>query len=151
MCARGSCVFPAGAVNGRLQGFCLRRGAFFVVNQAPAPSSQFPVPIAILARRFFSYSPPFYHLPTLPPWSFFLPGRTTGTQHKDNHLNQSKVANMGTRGLLFVRFHGRYYVYYNHWDSYPEGLGDAIVQEIPEDPDEYRGMRNPILALLSGI
>lgn len=58
---------------------------------------------------------------------------------------------MGTRGLLFVRFHGRYYVYYNHWDSYPEGLGDAIVQEIPEDPDEYRGMRNPILALLSGI
>ncbi|KAK1149403.1 hypothetical protein N8T08_006626 [Aspergillus melleus] len=45
---------------------------------------------------------------------------------------------MGTRGLLFVRCRGRYFVYYNHFDSYPDGLGSAIVQEIPEDPDKYR-------------
>lgn len=46
---------------------------------------------------------------------------------------------MGTRGLLFVRCCGRYFTYYNRYDSYPEGLGDAIVKEIPEDPDKYRG------------
>ncbi|KAE8151854.1 hypothetical protein BDV25DRAFT_152064 [Aspergillus avenaceus] len=45
---------------------------------------------------------------------------------------------MGTRGLVFIRCRGRYFVYYNHFDSYPEGLGEAIVQEIPEDPEEYR-------------
>ncbi|PWY80609.1 F-box domain protein [Aspergillus heteromorphus CBS 117.55] len=33
---------------------------------------------------------------------------------------------MGTKGLYFVRCHGRYFVYYNQYDSYPEGLGDAI-------------------------
>ncbi|KAL4791253.1 hypothetical protein BDV19DRAFT_393233 [Aspergillus venezuelensis] len=45
---------------------------------------------------------------------------------------------MGTRGLLFVRYKGRYFVYYNHFDSYPEGLGEAIVATIPADPDKYQ-------------
>ncbi|KAJ0420131.1 hypothetical protein BJY00DRAFT_313347 [Aspergillus carlsbadensis] len=45
---------------------------------------------------------------------------------------------MGTRGLLFIRWKGRYYVYYNHYDSYPEGLGEAIVENIPVTPEEYQ-------------
>ncbi|KAF4164490.1 hypothetical protein CNMCM6936_009072 [Aspergillus lentulus] len=45
---------------------------------------------------------------------------------------------MGTRGLLFIRCRGRYFVIWNQFDSYPEGLGDAIVHEIPTDPDGYR-------------
>ncbi|RAL00991.1 uncharacterized protein BO80DRAFT_355414 [Aspergillus ibericus CBS 121593] len=45
---------------------------------------------------------------------------------------------MGTRGLYLIRCHGRYFIYYNQFDSYPEGLGDAIVEEIPEDPEKYR-------------
>ncbi|OJJ40529.1 hypothetical protein ASPWEDRAFT_123520 [Aspergillus wentii DTO 134E9] len=45
---------------------------------------------------------------------------------------------MGTRGLVFIRCRGRYFVYYNQYDSYPEGLGEAIVAEIPEDPEKYR-------------
>ncbi|KAL3450991.1 hypothetical protein BJX65DRAFT_304407 [Aspergillus insuetus] len=45
---------------------------------------------------------------------------------------------MGTRGLLFIRWKGRYYIYYNHWDSYPEGLGKAIVGKIPATPEKYQ-------------
>ena len=46
---------------------------------------------------------------------------------------------MGTRGYLYVRYHGRFFVYYNHFDSYPDGLGEAILALIPTDPEEYRG------------
>ncbi|KAL2837900.1 hypothetical protein BJY01DRAFT_258208 [Aspergillus pseudoustus] len=45
---------------------------------------------------------------------------------------------MGTRGLFFIRWKGRYYAYYNHYDSYPEGLGEAIVEKIPATPEEYQ-------------
>jgi len=38
---------------------------------------------------------------------------------------------MGTRGLKVYRHKGRYYVYYNHWDSYPDGLGLETIDEIP--------------------
>lgn len=34
---------------------------------------------------------------------------------------------MGTRGALGFRLDGKDYVTYNHWDSYPEGLGQEIV------------------------
>ncbi|RJE21323.1 hypothetical protein PHISCL_06340 [Aspergillus sclerotialis] len=44
---------------------------------------------------------------------------------------------MGTRGLVFIRCRGRYFIYYNHWDSYPDGLGEAIVSKIPTDPEKY--------------
>lgn len=47
------------------------------------------------------------------------------------------VITMGTRGLVFVRCRGRYFAYYNQFDSYPEGLGVAIVQQIPENYGEY--------------
>ncbi|KAI9799426.1 MAG: hypothetical protein M1825_004526 [Sarcosagium campestre] len=45
---------------------------------------------------------------------------------------------MGTRGYKVFRFRGRYYAFYNHFDSYPDGLGAAIVREIPSNPDAYQ-------------
>jgi hypothetical protein len=45
---------------------------------------------------------------------------------------------MGTNGLWSVYFRGRYYIYYNHWDSYPEELGKIHVDQIPADPDELQ-------------
>jgi hypothetical protein len=40
---------------------------------------------------------------------------------------------MGTRGQIVYRHKGRYYVYYNHWDSYPNGLGLKLLDEIPRN------------------
>ena len=37
---------------------------------------------------------------------------------------------MGTRGNYIFRRNGKYYVFYNHFDSYFRGLGKAIVDEI---------------------
>lgn len=37
---------------------------------------------------------------------------------------------MGTRGLFGFYYKGKYYVVYNHFDSYPEGLGSDIINEI---------------------
>lgn len=40
---------------------------------------------------------------------------------------------MGTRGYYSFKFHGIYYNFYNHFDSYPDapnGLGHRIVQEL---------------------
>ncbi|KAL4943355.1 hypothetical protein BDV06DRAFT_139357 [Aspergillus oleicola] len=58
---------------------------------------------------------------------------------------------MGTRGLLFVRCGGRYFVYYNHFDSYPQGLGEAIVAMIPADPDKYRVWLENLKAIYSRL
>ncbi|EAW24934.1 uncharacterized protein NFIA_104220 [Aspergillus fischeri NRRL 181] len=56
---------------------------------------------------------------------------------------------MGTRGLLFIRCRGRYFVIWNQFDSYPEGLGDAIVDEIPTDPEGYRNWLNSMREMYS--
>jgi hypothetical protein len=45
---------------------------------------------------------------------------------------------MGTRGYYVYKWRGRYYVYYNHFDSYPSGLGQTLVAMIPSDPAGYR-------------
>ncbi len=45
---------------------------------------------------------------------------------------------MGTRGYKITRFRGRYYCFYNHWDSNPDGYGACLVNEIPNDPEEYQ-------------
>ena len=37
---------------------------------------------------------------------------------------------MGTQGLFGFVYKGKYYLVYNHWDSYPEGLGSGIVEEL---------------------
>src|ERR1700722_4378887 len=41
---------------------------------------------------------------------------------------------MGTRGFVVYRHRGRYFARYNHWDSYPSGLGLTVLQGIPR-PD----------------
>ena len=45
---------------------------------------------------------------------------------------------MGTRGYRIIKFRGRYWIFYNHWDSYPEGLGQWLVDSIPSDPEQYQ-------------
>lgn len=47
---------------------------------------------------------------------------------------------MGTRGLVAVRFRGRYYIRYHRYDSYFENLGAKIVKSIPVDSEGYSGM-----------
>lgn len=37
---------------------------------------------------------------------------------------------MGTRGLYVFKYRGIYYIFYNHYDSYPSGLGKLIVNDI---------------------
>lgn len=60
---------------------------------------------------------------------------------------------MGTRGLEVVCFRGRYYIRYHQYDSYYEGLGVEIVQQIPADPEEYQSrlQRNGLPALLCSL
>jgi hypothetical protein len=45
---------------------------------------------------------------------------------------------MGTRGLFGFRYKGKYYLFYNHFDSYPTGLGADIVTQIKEAIDHNR-------------
>lgn len=49
---------------------------------------------------------------------------------------------MGTRGFIVYRIRGRYYVTYNHWDSYPTNLGRSIVGGIPVDREKFEGLYN---------
>ena len=37
---------------------------------------------------------------------------------------------MGTRGAIGVRVNGKTKKHYNHWDSYPSGLGIAFLQDV---------------------
>jgi len=37
---------------------------------------------------------------------------------------------MGTRGLFGFKYKGNYYLIYNHFDSYPSGLGANLIGEI---------------------
>lgn len=53
-------------------------------------------------------------------------------------LNCSFLLVMGTRGYRVIRFRNRYYRFYNHYDSYPEGLGKDIATQIPQDPAAYQ-------------
>jgi len=39
---------------------------------------------------------------------------------------------MGTRGHFGFRYKKKYYMIYNHFDSYFEGLGKDLLEEIKE-------------------
>ena len=43
---------------------------------------------------------------------------------------------MGTRGYKVYRHKGRYYVHYNHYDSYPSCYGLQVLREIPRNSKE---------------
>ena len=45
---------------------------------------------------------------------------------------------MGTRGYYVYRHNGRYFIYYNHYDSYPEGLGVEFLSGIPKNPEMFK-------------
>lgn len=45
---------------------------------------------------------------------------------------------MGTRGYRIIKFKGRFWIFYNNYDSYPDGLGKSLVNGIPVDPEEYQ-------------
>ncbi len=52
---------------------------------------------------------------------------------------------MGTRGLYGFRYKGRYILFYNHWDSYCDGLGNQILSELKGFTEaEYRTIRRLI-------
>lgn len=47
---------------------------------------------------------------------------------------------MGTRGYFGFYFKGKYYLIYNHSDSYPAELGKNLVEQIKKFPErEYPG------------
>lgn len=46
---------------------------------------------------------------------------------------------MGTRGLRVYRVHGIYYRIFVYCDAYPHGLGKDMVNEIPSDPEAFKG------------
>ena len=54
--------------------------------------------------------------------------RTYITQHTSN--------TMGTRGFYGFRYKGRYILFYNHWDSYCDGLGNQILDELRKFTEE---------------
>jgi hypothetical protein len=62
---------------------------------------------------------------------------------------------MGTRGYLVFKWKGVYYTIYNHWDSYPSGMGFAIVRQIIEWMRRYQGNKEKVkeflFTLLEGV
>lgn len=45
---------------------------------------------------------------------------------------------MGTRGLIILILKRRIITLYNHWDSYPHGLGRSLVEQLLRLLDKYR-------------
>ena len=58
---------------------------------------------------------------------------------------------MGTRGLRIVRFRGRYFLYWNQYDSYPEGLGKKLVDQVPTDLEQYKSLLSCLLLSSDGM
>lgn len=46
---------------------------------------------------------------------------------------------MGTRGLRVYRVRRIYYPIFVCYGAYPSGLGKDIVNEIPSDPEAFKG------------
>lgn len=57
---------------------------------------------------------------------------------------------MGTRGLFGFCYKGKYYLAYNHWDSYPEGLGANVIQQLKHaiDNNLLNDWKNKIVELI---
>ena len=46
---------------------------------------------------------------------------------------------MGTRGWLIFVYNGLYYIIYNHFDSYPSGMGASLFEQINELMKRFNG------------
>ncbi len=44
---------------------------------------------------------------------------------------------MGTRGTIRIRYNGKVICFYNHWDSYPSGLGVNFLTSIKKLIEKY--------------
>ncbi|KAJ7125391.1 hypothetical protein C8R44DRAFT_782993 [Mycena epipterygia] len=56
---------------------------------------------------------------------------------------------MGTRGYRVYRHKGWYHVRYNHWDSYPDGLGVEVASEVPTgDAKAYKAWLDNLRKIL---
>ncbi|KAI4193083.1 MAG: hypothetical protein LQ350_008478 [Teloschistes chrysophthalmus] len=64
-------------------------------------------------------------------------GTTTTRSKPTSAQSPSASSIMGTRGYKAWRLRKRYYIKFNQWDTYPEGLGKEIVMTIPNNPSEY--------------
>jgi hypothetical protein len=54
---------------------------------------------------------------------------------------------MGTRGLVGVKIDGKYHGWYNHMDSYPEGLGEEVatfIRKHLQKPENVEAFRNAV-------
>ena len=66
----------------------------------------------------------------------------------------SNCLNMGTRGLYGFYYNGKYYIVYNHDDSYYDGLGADLLKELKVQLEKYGNLQlwiHQILQLKSTI
>jgi len=54
---------------------------------------------------------------------------------------------MGTRGTWGFRVNGNDYLVYNHFDSYPEGLGNEMIGAIVKNKDKLDVLKEKVLKL----
>ncbi|RUO96734.1 hypothetical protein BC936DRAFT_141546, partial [Jimgerdemannia flammicorona] len=55
---------------------------------------------------------------------------------------------MGTRGLYCIRHNGKYYIYYNHFDSYPSYTGVRLLARLwTQDLGVWRNLLDKIIIL----
>lgn len=74
-------------------------------------------------------------MPTLYSGASSTPFELRYSASKQSHTPTIAI---GTRGFQIIKFKGRYWIFYNHWDSFPDGLGNSLVESIPENPEKYQ-------------
>lgn len=54
---------------------------------------------------------------------------------------------MGTRGVVGFRFDQKEVLFYNHWDSYPDGLGQDVVYYV-KSVNDWNEIRDQVVAFV---
>jgi hypothetical protein len=58
---------------------------------------------------------------------------------------------MSTRGYLVFKWNGKFYILYNHHDSYPSCMGAAIIYQIMEWMKRFEGNTKSVQEFLSSL